>query len=87
MKRLNQFRIEAGYSIADIARSTGVDQSTACRWLCGTAYPEAEQREKLAALFGVDAQELDEHDAETARRRIDRFRSRLTVSRRMMASR
>ncbi|MBA2452285.1 MAG: helix-turn-helix transcriptional regulator [Chloroflexia bacterium] len=58
MKNLNHLRIEADYSIADLARMMAVDEQTACRWLCGRAFPNPEEIQRLAAIFSIDPQSL-----------------------------
>lgn len=58
MMNLNHLRIEAGYSIADLARMMAVNEQTACRWLCGRDYPNPDEIEQLAAIFSVDPQSL-----------------------------
>lgn len=58
MKNLNHLRIEAGYSIADLARMLAVDERTACRWLCGREYPGPDEIGQLAAIFSVEPESL-----------------------------
>lgn len=87
MKRLNQFRIDAGYSIADIASAAGVDESTACRWLSGTAEPDEEQAAKLASIFGIDPHDFDEPEPTETGRRFDRLRSRFAAPGRLTLAR
>lgn len=59
MRNLNQLRIDAGYSIAEIARLMQVDEATACDWLCGRVEPTPEQQRQLAFLLRVQPEELD----------------------------
>ena len=81
MRHLNRLRIEAGYSISDLARITGVDDVTACRWLCGNARPDRQQQEHLAAVLGVTIRALDEPEPEQmSTRKIDRLRDRLLAA-------
>ena len=58
MKNLNHLRIEAGYSIAGLARMMAVDEQMACRWLSGRDYPNSDEIERLAAIFSIDPQSL-----------------------------
>lgn len=76
MKQLNELRLDAGYTIADIARLTGVDEVTACRWLCGNARLDPDQKQRLATVLGVDPWQLDDRPV-IGVRRIDRLRGRL----------
>lgn len=80
MKHLNTLRIDAGYSIDDIARLTGVDAVTACQWLCGNACPGHQHLDRLADILGVEVEEIDEPPSEEAPpRRIDRLREKLVA--------
>ncbi len=75
-KILNHLRIDAGYSIADVARMMHVDEHTACGWLCGRAYPTADERARLAAIFSVDP-DLLLPGGDAASRRNDKLRTRI----------
>jgi transcriptional regulator with XRE-family HTH domain len=87
LKHLNQLRIDAGYSIADIARIANVSEATACRWLSGTGQPDIHQQRILATTFGVDIDELDERESTPQSRPMDRLRHRLTTTNRWNSSR
>lgn len=76
MKRLNQLRLESGYSITDIALLMRVDEETACQWLSGRQLPDRRQQEQLAAIFRVQVHDLDGEEPETSKR-IDKLRNRL----------
>lgn len=80
MKRLNQLRIDAGLSIADIAGAAGVDNDTACGWLSGRSLPDEKQQAMLASLFGVHASDLDEPEINEPPRKIDRIIHRLSTT-------
>lgn len=80
MKRLNRLRIDAGLTIADVARAAGVDDAVACGWLSGTSWPDDREQSILAALFDVHPDELDEPELDEQPRRIDRIRNRLSTS-------
>jgi transcriptional regulator with XRE-family HTH domain len=80
MKHLNQLRIAAGYSIADLADKMHVDETLACRWLCGLSRPTRAQREQLARILWVDPQMLDDPLDEELPRRSERLRQRLTAA-------
>ena len=58
MRKLNRLRIDAGYSIADIARLMQVQEHIACGWLSGTVEPHPEQRRKLARILHVSPDAL-----------------------------
>lgn len=78
MRTLNLLRIEAGCSIADLARLMRVDQSTACAWLSGHDDPDPEQRRKLATILHVEPVALEEELA--APDRAGRLRGRLSTA-------
>lgn len=59
MDKLNLLRIEAGWSIADLARRLRVDQSTVCNWLSGQTCPAPHQLRALARLLRVEMHVLD----------------------------
>lgn len=79
MKHLNQLRVDAGYSIADLARMMHVDERTACRWLSGRDNPSTDQRGQLARILCVDPETLHDDDAPT-HRRGEHLRARLAVA-------
>ncbi len=76
MRRLNQLRLEAGYSISDIALLMRVDEETACQWLSGQELPDSQQQEQLALMFRVQVHDLNGEEPATTNR-IDRLRDRL----------
>jgi transcriptional regulator with XRE-family HTH domain len=79
MKNLNHLRIEAGYSIADLARMMAVDERTACRWLCGHDSPNLDEIERLAAIFSIDPQSLVPDPAKHSGR-SDKLRVKLSTA-------
>lgn len=63
MRRLNQLRLDAGYSIADVARLMQVDENVVCGWLSGKEVPPPEQRQELARILRVSPDALDDAPA------------------------
>jgi transcriptional regulator with XRE-family HTH domain len=80
MKHLNALRMEAGYSILDVARLLNVDDVTACRWLSGVAEPDDNQKQQLAELLEVHPADLDDDRAGEATGRVARLRRRISTA-------
>lgn len=80
MQQLNQFRLDADLTIADIARIAGVTDDVACRWLSGIEHPGDYHLQLLATALGIDAGALAARDTSVGRRRMERLRSRLVIS-------
>ena len=80
MKHLNALRIEAGFSILDIARLLNVDDVTACRWLSGQAVPDDDQKQQLAELLQVPPADLDDDSPDETTGRVARFRRKISTA-------
>lgn len=79
MKMLNHLRIEAGYSITELAQMMGVENDVACRWLCGSAYPTPDETERLAAIFEVEPHSLQPLPSKEAGR-SDKLRGKISTA-------
>lgn len=77
MKNLNHLRIEAGYSIADLARMMDVKTEIVCRWLCGSNYPDPAQIDRLAHIFDIAPQSLIASPSKPPRR-SDKLRGKIS---------
>lgn len=60
--RIRKAREAAGLSQWEFAKALDVNQSAASRWESGLASPEDWRRPIIAALLGVDANELFSYD-------------------------
>lgn len=49
---------ESTYTAADVARALGLDRSAVSRWMTGERTPTVQNLIDLAALLGVEVQEL-----------------------------
>ena len=81
MKNLNHLRIDAGCSIAELARMMHVDERTVCLWLSGHDEPDPDERQRLAAILQVDPETLSE-DSIPNRSRRENLRGKFAVYRR-----
>jgi transcriptional regulator with XRE-family HTH domain len=51
-------RMAKGLSLADVAKAVGVTRAAASNWDRGVSYPRREKALQLAAIFGIDADDL-----------------------------
>lgn len=79
MMNLNHLRIEAGYSISELARMMAVDDRTACRWLSGRDCPSPDEIVQLAAIFSVDPASLAPSPAKQPGR-TDKLRVKMSTA-------
>jgi transcriptional regulator with XRE-family HTH domain len=80
MKHLNALRIDAGYSILDIARLLNVDDVTACRWLSGISVPDDDQKQQLAELLNVSPADLEDDRSIETPGRVARYRQKISMA-------
>jgi transcriptional regulator with XRE-family HTH domain len=80
MQQLNQIRLDADLTIADISRIAGVTDDVACRWLSGIEQPDDHHLQLLAAALGIDAGAIATNDTPVERRRMERLRGRFATA-------
>lgn len=80
--KLNRLRRERGLTLADVAAALGVSKPTVWAWEKGKARPVPERLDAIAAVFGINTEDLQEagnaHAASHAL--IDECRQRLAAA-------